>query len=164
MAEFYSAEYTIYHGTPIGGKVFGGFIGKRCQKFTYTQVATGTAADTILLITLPPKSILLMSDTRITFAGWTSGATLSLGWKAYTDVDGATVALSAAGLLSVVSMTTDATWLNGTLVMGTSDDSVPVVWEKDFNNASEVVIYATIGTQAPGAADTLEGRFWYVQA
>lgn len=155
MAEFYSVEYTkqIQAGT-IGDKIYTYGHGLYLYPFTYTQVANGAIADTIVLARLGPKSKIDMQFSRFVFAGWTAGATLSVGWKAYKDLDGVTQALNATGLLSAISMTTDGAWKGGILIAAVSN---PVVWYKDFNNASEVVIFATIGTQAPGAADTLSG-------
>jgi hypothetical protein len=98
------------------------------------------------------------------WAGWTSGATFSLGWRAYKDEDRVTVAESAAGLLSAISMTNDGAWAHGMLVVATPDDSNPVVGKKFFNNSDPVAIFATIGTQAPGAGDTLEGMLAFYTA
>lgn len=159
MAEFYGSEYTTLRvQTTPGNKVYGQGFPLLSYPFHYTQVANGTAADTIVLQVLPPKSVLDMQFSRFVFSGWTSGATLSVGWKAYKDLNGATQSLSAAGLLSVISLTVDGAWVGGMLVVATPDDSAPVVWEKDFNNSEDVVIYATIGTQAPGANDVLNGQ------
>lgn len=157
MAETNSTQYAAQYVTVPRGNIYKG--GFRFIDFDYTQVANGTAADTILLVKLPPQSVLDMYRSWFQFSGWTSGATLSIGWQAYTDMDGAAVALSAAGLLSAVSLTADGAWSHGMLVVATPDDSNPVVGRKDFNNRTEVVLYATIGTQAPGAADILNGSF-----
>jgi len=127
--------------------------------FSYTQVLVGTAADTILLCKLPPQSTLVMIMSYFEWATFTATATLSIGWQAYTDVNGAAVALSAAGLLSSLLLTTDRTWSGGMLLTATPDDSIPVVNRKVFNNSTEVTIYATIGVAAPGVGATLSGHF-----
>lgn len=157
MAETYSVEYTSSYITVPRGNIYMGT--PRYVNFSYTQAANGTAGDTILLAKLPPQSIVDMYRSWFAWAGWTSGATLSIGWRAYTDLDGAAQALSAAGLLNAVSLTADGAWSHGMLVIATPDDSNPVTAIKDFNNRDEVILYATIGTQAPGAADTLSGSF-----
>lgn len=159
MAETASVQYTRAYVSSPAGNNYGYGTRKRAFPFDYVQVANGTAADTILLVRLPPHSTVSMYESWFEFSGWTSGATLSIGWQAYTDEDGATVALSAAGLLSAVALTADGAWSHGMLVVATPDDSVPVVGRKVFNNRSEVTLYATIGTQAPGAADILNGCF-----
>lgn len=159
MAETFSTEYTAQYITVPRGNVSG--VQFRFGSFSYTQAANGTAGDTILLIKLPPQSVVDMYRSWFAWAGWTSGATLSVGWKAYVDMDGAAQAASAAGLLSAVSLTADGAWSHGMLVVATPDDSNPVTAIKDFNNRDEVILFATIGTQAPGAADTLSGSLCY---
>lgn len=161
MAETYSVEYTnAYTAATPARNLYRGT--GHAERFTYVQAANGTAGDTILLVKLPPHSMLVMWESWFQWSGWTSGATLSLGWQAYKDEDGATVSASAAGLLNAISLTADGGWSHGMLVVATPDDSVPVVGYKIFNNKTEVVLFATIGTQAPGAADILNGSFWIV--
>jgi hypothetical protein len=155
MAEFYTTEYAASFVTEPRGNNLGYHL--LPLLFNYTQVANGTAADTILLRKVPPHGVIDMYASWIAWSGWTSGATLSLGWQAYKDEDGATVAASAAGLLSVVSLTSDGAWSHGMLVVATPDDSIPVVGLKVFNNREPVTLFVTIGTQAPGAADTFQG-------
>jgi hypothetical protein len=164
MAETYSTEYAnAFTSTPRSNNYAYG-TRLRCFDFTYTQVATGTAGDTILLCKLPPHSTVDMYRSWFQFSGWTSGATLSIGWQAYTDEDGTTQALSAAGLLSAVSMTADGAWVGGLLSVATPDDSNPVTPRKVFNNRTPVTLYATVGSQAPGAADVLSGSFGVITA
>ena len=157
MAETNSVQFAAQYVTVPRGNIYMG--GWRFQDFDYVQAANGTAADTIRLVKLPPQSVLDMFRSWFEWSGWTSGATLSIGWAAYTTMEGAAVAASAAGLLSVVSLSVDGAWSHGMLVVATPDDSLPVVGRKDFNNRDEVTLYATIGTQAPGAADILNGSF-----
>jgi len=155
MAETYSVEWTAgFISSPRGN--FPGYHFDP-KYFTYVQAATGTAADTILLRQLPPHCALDMYLSWFAFSGWTSGATLSIGWKAYKDEDGTTQAASAAGLLSAVVMTGGGAWVQGMLVVATPDDSIPVVGMKVFNNREPVTIFATIGTQAPAATNVLNG-------
>jgi hypothetical protein len=159
MAETASVQYTNAFVSSPRGNNYGYGSRKRAFPFDYVQAANGTAADTILLVKLPPHSTVSMYESWFEWSGWTSGATLSIGWQAYKDEDGTTQALSAAGLLSAVSLTSDGAWSHGMLVIGTPDDSIPVVGRKVFNNREQVTLYATIGTQAPGAADILNGAF-----
>ena len=155
MAETYSVEYTAgFISSPRGN-----FLGYHFDPkyFTYVQAANGTAADTILLRQLPPHCAVDMFLSWFSFSGWTSGATLSVGWKAYKDEDGVTVAASAAGLLSAVVMTGGGAWAQGILVVSTIASSAPVVGLKVMNNREPVTIFATIGTQAPAATNVLNG-------
>lgn len=159
MAETYSVEYTNQFITRPGNKNYAYGARPRKQKITYTQVLAGAANDTILLMKVPPQSAISMFDSWLRWSTFTSGATLSLGWQAYKDQDGATQALSATGLLSAVSLTVDGAWSHGMLVVATPDDSLPVPFdEKEFNNREMVTIYATIGSQAPGVGAKLSGR------
>jgi len=50
--------------------------------------------------------------------------------------------------------------------VATPDDENPVVGAimKDFNNRDNVVLFATFGTQAPGANAVLRGYLAYVSA
>lgn len=159
MAEFYSVQWTNAYISSPRGNNYADVRSQRPLDFDYVQAATGTAGDTILLRRLPPHGLIDMWRSWFQFSGWTSGATLSIGWQAYTDEDGVLQPASAAGLLSAVSMTADGAWAHGMLVVATPDDSIPVVGRKVFNNRTSVVLFATIGSQAPGAADVLSGSF-----
>ena len=163
MAETYSAEYTAAYITTPPGNTYAYKTRKRTLQFSYTQVLAGTAADTIVLGKLPPKATIVMWESYFRWATFTSGATLSVGWKAYKDEDGTTQALAAAGLLSAVSLTTDGAWTHGILA-STPAMSVPVVDEKVLNNREEVTIVATIGSQAPGVGAKLSGRLAFYVA
>lgn len=159
MAETYTTQYTNAFISSPRGNNYGFGARFRTLDFDLVVAANGTAADTIGLVKIPPKCTIDMYRSWFYFSGWTSGATLSIGWEAYKDEDGATVNANATGLLNVVSMTADGAWSHGMLVVATPDDSNPVTPRKVFNNRGMVKIYATIGTQAPGAADVLQGSF-----
>src|SRR5919109_4379290 len=98
MAETYTTEYTnAFISSPRGNNQ-----GYQLLPlfFNYTHAANGTAGDTILIRKLPPHALLDMYGSWISFSGWTSGATFSLGWQAYKDEDGTTQSASATGLLN----------------------------------------------------------------
>lgn len=158
MAETYSVEYTNAFISSPRGNNYGYQSRPRSMPVNYTQVLVGAAADTILLGKLPPHSTISMWETWFRWATATATATLSVGWKAYKDEDGATVALSAAGLLSSILLTADGGWSHGMLVVATPDDSIPVVDDLVLNNREPVILYATIGVAAPGVGMTLKGR------
>jgi hypothetical protein len=157
MAETLSVEYAAIVSAPRGN-VYGYGRSLRKLSINYTQVLVGAANDTILLARVPPRTTISMFDTWFRWTGFTSGATLSVGWQAYRDEDGVLVAASAAGLLSGVVLTAPGSWNGGMLIVATPDDSLPVVDEAVLNNRSEVVIFATIGAQAPGIGAVLKGR------
>lgn len=165
MAIVYSVEYNAMRIAAPHGRVYAYETRKRSMPFHFlAQTAAGTAGDTWYLGTLPPRATVVMPETWIRWSTFTSGATLSVGWLAYKATDGSTTALSAAGLLSAVSLTVNGMWSHGMLVVATPDDSLPVVYEKDFDNMGEVSLYATIGAQAPGVGAILEGRIGFYAA
>ena len=152
MAETYSAQWTSAYITSPRGNTYAWGTRQRGFFFNYTQVLAGAANDTIMLMKLPPHSRLHMWESWFEWATATATAQLNVGWAAYKDEDGATVAASAAGLLSAVVITSDGGWSHGMHVIATPDDSRPVVGVKVFNNREPVTIYATIGVAAPGIA------------
>lgn len=167
MAETYSTEWTnLYRTSPVVKTMYMsrdmGF-----RPFTYTQVLGGAAADTVLLAKLPAKSMLLLPSCVFYFAGFTAGMTLSVGWAAYTDVDGAAVAANATGLFSAADISNGTGMLHGGMqTVATPDDENPVAAAimRDFNNRDEVTIFGTFNTQAPGANAVLNGYLVYVSA
>lgn len=150
----YMTAWTAAYITSPPGNTYA--YGARLRLYVDSMtLAAGSAGDTIGLVVLPPYSTLVMLSSWFAFANFTSGATLSVGWAAYKDENGATQAASAAGLLNAVSLTADGAWTHGLLAISTPDDSNPVLTMKRFNNREPVDIYATIGTQAPTSNDTL---------
>src|SRR5262245_36155665 len=163
MAETMSVEMAAILSAPRGNIYAYGRAPKILQVH-YTQVLAGAANDTILLGRLPPRSTWSPWKTTFRWTGFTSGATLSVGWQAYRDEDGVLQAASAAGLLSAILLTAAGSWNGGMLIVATPDDSLPVVDEKVFNNRAEVQLYATIGAQAPGAGAVLYGEIGFYNA
>jgi hypothetical protein len=160
MAETYSTEYTNLYITKPVVKTARQNVGMRVLPFNYTQVLAGTAADTVVLQQLPPMSQLYLPSCVFYFAGFTSGMTLSVGWKAYTDVDGVVQALSATGLFSASDVSNGVGMLHGGMqTAATPDDENPVVGAimLDFRNATPIDIFATFNSQVPGASAVLKG-------
>lgn len=162
MAETYSTEYTGLYITKPPAKQRHINLNLRFSVWTYTQVLTGTAADTLKIGKLPAGSILLPPLCVFAFAGFTSGMTLSVGWGAYTDFDGVVQAASATGIFNASDVSNGTGMLHGGMQTGaTPDDDNPAVMIKDFRNATAVDIYATFGSQAPGANATLTSILVY---
>lgn len=163
MAIFESIEYARVNTTIPPGTNYAWGARPRQGYFSYVQVANGNIGDEINLMRLDcQRTVVEMFRTWLAWSAWTAGATFSLGWRAYTDMDGAAVVASAAGLLSGVALDVAGAWSHGMLVVATPNDSLPVVNIKAFNNRTPVVIYATINATAPAAADTFEGSIGYV--
>ena len=164
MAETYSLEYTNLYVTKPPVKTVRQSVALRVMPFTYTQVLAGTAEDTCVIAQLPPFSQLYLPSCVFYHAGFTSGMTLSVGWKAYTDADGVVQALSATGLFNAADVSNGTGMLHGGLdSVATPDDFNPVASAimKDFNNKSAVDIYVTFGAQVPGASAVLSGYLVY---
>jgi len=164
MSETYSLEYQALFLTKPAGKVNRVGVPLRRMPFTYTQVLAGTAADTVLLAQLPPLSELDLIASWFYFAGFTSGMTLSIGWTAYTDVNGVAQVASATGLFNASDVSNATGVLTGGMqAQATPDDELPAAAAvlKDFANATPVTIFATFNTQAPGAAAVLKGVLYY---
>jgi hypothetical protein len=160
MATTYSQEYQALYITKPVAKQARQNVGMRVLPFTYTQVLAGTAADIVYLQQLPPMSQLYLPSCVFYFAGFTSGMTLSVGWGAYTDVDGVLQAASATGLFSAAAVSNGTGILHGGMIsLATPDDTNPVVTSiaKDFRSATPVDIFATFNSQVPGASAVLNG-------
>lgn len=165
MAETFSTEYTALYVTKPPAKQQRIAVSPKALPFDYTQVLAGTAADTCVLQQLPPFSQLDLILSWISGEGFTAGMTLSLGWKAYTDITGAVVAASATGLFNASDVSNTTFVLNGGMqATATPDDEIPVIAArlKDFQNVTPVDIFATFGTQAPGANARLRGVLYYL--
>ena len=163
MAETYSSEYNALYIVKPVAKVQRQHVFLRGMPFTYTQVLAGTAADTVVLAQLPPYSALDCIASWIYGTGFTSGMTLSLGWKAYTDQAGAVQAASATGIFNASDVSNTTFVLTSAMqAQATPDDEIPGARLKDFANATPVDIFATFGAQAPGAAAVLQGVLYFM--
>jgi hypothetical protein len=118
MAETYSSEYTALYVTKPPAKTQRQSVQIRVMPFTYTQVLAGTAADTVVIAQLPPFSQLYLPSCCFYMTGFTSGMTLSLGWKAYVDKSGVTQALSATGLINALDISNGTGFFMGGMLSG----------------------------------------------
>lgn len=158
MAETYSTEYASF--LAVGGKSF--IYGNGLYRYPvhYTQLELGAADDTIVLARFGPKTLVDMSQSFFVFTGWGAGLLLSVGWRTYKDLDGVVQDEEPAGLLDELPLEDDGAWNGGVLIIAAdATGSAPVVWEKDFNNMTEVVIFATLTGDDPPADSVLNGAF-----
>lgn len=125
-------------------------------------LAAGTAPVTIGLVVLPPYSTILMFQSWLGWAGATATETLDVGWGAYQDANGATVAADDDGLIDGLLLTTDGFWTGGQLLDTSPTEVLPIVATKVFNNREEVPIFGTCKVANPGAGDTISGGFMVV--
>jgi hypothetical protein len=164
MAETYSSQYQALFVTKPPAKTARYGVSPKTVPINYAQILVGAAADTIVVAQLPPFSDLDMVASWLYGVTFTSGATISMGWKAFVDADGVTQPLSATGLLNASDIPTTG-WIitAGMQSQATPDDAITemTVRTKNFNNMSPVDIFITVNTQAPGVGAILEGRLYY---
>jgi hypothetical protein len=127
--------------------------------FNHTQSGAGDATSTINLVKLPAGRVRLITGLSRAYINHTTGsATLDLGWRAYTDLAGATVAENLEGIISALdvdavgyrSLESDVTALLADLG-GT----------KEFLSKSGVVIVAHSPTAVIAASSTIAGYLVY---
>ena len=131
----------------------------RIAFFTHAQVGVGDTGSSVALCTLPPGRVRLLGPMSSAYVNWTtSSATLDLGWDAYTNTAGATVAADPDGLVDGLSVDTVGFFsfegaiaanvlLGGSLVFASKDG---------------VVIRATATDNAQVAGDDIVGYMAYV--
>ena len=151
MAETYSDQYSALH---LNAQRRGPGLGMRGQPgfptITYTQAATGTIGDTIVLHRLEgPETRVMPVYWAVQVANWQTSTTLSIGWKAYTDRKGNAVAESATGILNALAIATDGITLLGT-------NAALQLMDRQFSFRGAVDIFATINGAAPAATATLK--------
>jgi hypothetical protein len=161
MAETYSLEYqTLYINKPVA-KVQRQAVWERGQKFSYTQPVAGTAGDTLVIVQLPPFSLLDIAGSWFKGQGFTAAMTLSLGWKAYTDKDGILQPANATGIYNALDVSNTSFGITGFANQSaTPDDALTemsALGYKDFENQSPVDLFFTFGAAAPGVAATVHG-------
>jgi hypothetical protein len=127
--------------------------------FNHVQSEAGDATSTVNLVKLPAGRVRLITGLSRAYVNWTTAsATLDLGWRAYTGLDGVAVAESLAGIISALdvdtvgyqSLESDVTALLASLG-GT----------KEFTSTSGVIICAHTPTAAIGSGDTIAGYLVY---
>jgi hypothetical protein len=98
---------------------------------------------------IPPGIYRLHRDLSfIRFSAFGAGRTLSIGWEAYLDKDGTTVAASAAGLNSAADVSAA-----GVLNVGT----VITVGYKDFESRNGIWISSTVAVATIPVGATIDG-------
>ncbi len=71
----------------------------RVAQFTHNQSGAGDAASSVATVKLPPGKVRLLGALSTVYVNWTTASqTMDVGWDAYTDLDGATVAADTDGL------------------------------------------------------------------
>ena len=96
-----STEYTNATATPIVKADTTGDKGKlRTLAFTHDQDGAGDANSTVTLGKLPAGKVKIIGGLSRFYCNWvTSSQTMDIGWEAYTDLDGDTVAADVDGMV-----------------------------------------------------------------
>ena len=155
-----SVEYTNITASPITSNNTTEEHGVvRVAFFTHDQDGTGDTGSSVALAKLPPGRVRLLSSMSKAYVNWTtSSATLDLGWDAYTNQAGATVAADPDGLVngldvdSVGFQTFEGAIAANLLTGGTFI----------FESKDGVVIRATATDNAQVSGDDLVGYLAYV--
>jgi len=153
-----STEYTNATASPVvtlnpttdyAGRV-------RIMHFTHAQSGAGDATSSVALGTLPAGKVkVLLASSNAYVNGTTGSATLDLGWDAYTDGDGNSVAADADGLLDGLNVDTAGQFSFGA-------DQAATGGTYTFNSKSGVTIRATSQDTAIADGDDLVGYILYV--
>ena len=120
------------------------------QNFNFVQgAAAGDIASTARLFKIPAGIYRMhRALSTIWFSAFGAARTLNIGWEAYVDKDGTTVAASAAGLNSAIDVSAAGTAFLGTAI---------AVGYKDFESRGGVWIVAVVAGGTIPAATTLDG-------
>ena len=171
VGPYYSTEYTaLYRTLPADVAVHRNKRNeKRIEYFTYTQAATGTDGDNVVLCKIPGNARVLLPELFIAFSAWTALTLLSVGWGAYTEVDGTAIAEDEDGLINDLDISLAAIGkffglnrYNVGATTATPHDDPTGLFSREFNSRAPVDIIASIDGAAPLATATLEGFVTYV--
>lgn len=129
--------------------------------FTHDQSGAGDATSSVAAVKLPPGRVRLYLGLSRIYVNWTTGsATMDIGWDAYTDFSGATVAADPDGLLNGLDVDTvgvqDGSALDATLATAAGT--------YEFESQDGVTIRITSQDVGIASGDDLAGYFVYAKA
>ena len=151
-----STEYTNATSNPVVQNPVHDYHGRvRIAYFTHDQDGAGDAGSSVALCALPAGKVRVLLSSSNAYCNWTTGgATLDLGWDAYTNTDGTSVAADVDGLVDGLNVETAGYQNFGANTTATGGTYL-------FESQGGVVIRAT----SPGAiagGDDLVGYIMYV--
>ena len=151
-----STEYTNATSTPVVQNAVHDYHGRvRIAFFTHDQDGAGDAGSSVALCSLPAGKVRVLLSSSNAYCNWTTGgATLDLGWDAYTNTDGNAVAADADGLVDGLNVETAGYQNFGANTTATGGTYL-------FESQGGVVIRAT-SPGAIAAGDDLVGYIMYV--
>ncbi len=103
-----SAEYTNRIATPLVTADAVNDKGKlRTLTFTHNQDGAGDAGSIVVLGKLPAGKVKIIGGLSRFYCNWTTGSQfMDIGWQAYTDADGAAVAVDVDGMVDNLDVDT----------------------------------------------------------
>ena len=151
-----STEYTNATSTPVVQNAVHDYHGRvRIAFFTHDQDGAGDAGSSVALCSLPAGKVRVLLSSSNAYCNWTTGgATLDLGWDAYTNTDGTSVAADVDGLVDGLNVETAGYQNFGAGTTATGGTYL-------FESQGGVVIRAT-SPGAIAAGDDLVGYIMYV--
>ena len=124
--------------------------------FTCNQSGAGDATSSFALVRLPAGRVRLLAKSSSAYVNWTTAsATIDLGWDAYTDFNGDTVAADVNGIDDGVSVESAGTINFGAALNATGGSKV-------FESKDGVLIRASSTDTAIADDDDLVGYLLYV--
>ena len=152
-----STEYTNATANPVVQNAVHDYHGRvRIAYFTCDQDGAGDATSAVALCALPAGKVRVLLASSSAYVNWTTGsATLDLGWDAYTNTDGTSVAADPDGLVNGLDVDTAGYQTFGAGTTATGGTHL-------FESQGGVVLRATSQDQALAAGDDLVGYIMYV--
>lgn len=129
----------------------------RISYFSHTQAVTGAVLSTVELVTLPAGNVRLLGLLSAIRHNWTIATVdMDVGWKAYTGLDGVTVAADDDGLDADIDVESAGIITVGSVLAANANQKV-------FQSKDGVVI--ELKAQAVGitVGDTVEGYLVWVR-
>ena len=152
-----STEYTNATSSPVVQTAVHDYHGRvRIAYFTHDQDGAGDATSSVALCALPAGKVRVLLASSSAYVNWTTGsATLDLGWDAYTNTDGDSVAADPDGLVNGLDVDTVGYQTLGACTTATGGTHL-------FESQGGVVLRATSQDQALASGDDLVGYIMYV--
>ena len=159
MATFKSEQVTKLDAIPAEPINVDELHGKiRIARFDYTQVAEGAVATIIQLVKLPAGRIRLLGrESNMYRSALGTSVTLDVGWAAYTNFSGTTVAADPDGLDDGVDVAAAGVARLGSVAAVLAEGEAKV-----FESQEGVTITGTIGGEVIPADGVINGYIAYV--
>ena len=155
-----STEYTNATADPVVNNASTEFQGRlRVMFFTHDQSGAGDATSSVALGKLPAGRVRILLGLSRMYVNWTTAsATLDLGWDAYTDGNGDSVAADPNGMIDGLNVDTVGYFnMEGALAGIKATGGTYVI-----QSQGGVVIRATSQDTAIADGDDLVGYIVYV--